>query len=522
MATNLGDIGLGDILLGEGGDLGVSSDLFRMSTLAFTHDVSLAGSTFERSASSTIVFSHATAVHKVSERTATSTLNLTQVLTNQSGYFANNTFAPISTATYDAVFWKFVTQSLTLTQARSETEVRVRSASSTLAFSQSIVRQIGKALSNTLVFTQDATAELTRVAIDTLALTHDVDVTTAKVRSVFANFTPTHAVSREMVYDRSLTNTLTLTQTAQRAFEESADNTLTLTHTVLHSNAKFLTQSLALAHTVEYDKVFTRSIAHTISFEHEVDFTRVINIAAPPSLLILRHGGRFRPLRFRTAFNTLTFLQDLVKSRFTQSESSILAFAQTLELTHVKNISVSNRINLSQLPERQNTYGRSVSNNLVFLPERRQEIRIGELLVVVTPTVTGTVISRTVKKRNLMLLEVAGVSVVLPAPQFGDREGLMDAFNMNISMTGEIYTTIKRTGTKALSYEWDLSYRKAEELAGFIWENNAKAIKVTTWEGEVWLARMVGNPVELRDMLRVGDCDSKVFVQLDFEGVRIH
>lgn len=49
-------------------------------------------------------------------------------------------------------------------------------------------------------------------------------------------------------------------------------------------------------------------------------------------------------------------------------------------------------------------------------------------------------------------------------------------------------------------------------------------MQIQNWKGEIWIVRLLTNPIEFSDQLRPSLCesDSKVTVALEFEGVRIH
>jgi hypothetical protein len=350
-------------------------------------------------------------------------------------------------------------------------------------------------------------------------------------RQLFSNPIFSQTASVNIVKLESITSNLNLTQTLHRILNASAHNDLSLTQAALCVWSKLITQHLNLTQAVVLQKAYVRSVNNNLSFFQLVNFNRAFNPGNVVSILQLRYHGRLIPIKNRSTFNTLTLNYELTKTRTLENNNQNPNFTQTVGLTKVKNLTVHNSLIFSQNIARTTRFGLVASNNLVFKHFRIDTIRIGELTELLIPEVIQTVVHPPLisgggiisRHNQLMTLSVDNRTITLPAPLFGNGVSNTDSFTLSYSITGQPYTTIKRSKTKALSYEWDLPLDKAEELSEFIWDNNAQAIRIETWTGEIWVTRLVSNPISFKDQADNDfPCRGKVQVSLDFEGVRIH
>lgn len=545
----LGDYGLGSFTLGGYEDTPPAGEEPASNTLSLSHSVALAlicnpaatnnlaltqtparNITVTKSADNTVTFTQT--LKRILEKSASNTLVLSQTVIGDDVQPASNTL----TLSHDVIAayprGRSVSQTITFSHSCSETEVRARSASNTLTLTQSVKLTHPRSVTHTQTFYQNIDVVLAKAASNTITFSQDVVEEHYKYRRVFANLEVTQQVTPQWVFDRSVSNTLGLTQDVRRIIDVDAENTLSLSHSETHVNSKYIAQSLTFTHSALCVRTYGRQISQTLALSHTIVLNRVIN-KRMYSLFQPSHGGRVLPIRNVTVTSNLTLSQELIRLRFAETSNSLLSLTQSVLGQRIINLAVTQNLNLTHAFVRNTILNRPIIQTLVFPPVRRIPIRIGDITEVLIPTAQATLIPNNAniittptirRQRELMRLSVPEQTVVMPVPNFGNSEGNTDTFTMSKAIDGTTYTTVKRSGTRSIAYEWDISYPKAEELIAFVWEYNTRAITIHTWEGEIWVTRLITNPVTFTDELRPEVCESnsKFTVSLEFEGVRIH
>lgn len=107
-------------------------------------------------------------------------------------------------------------------------------------------------------------------------------------------------------------------------------------------------------------------------------------------------------------------------------------------------------------------------------------------------------------------------TILLPNPSFGDPQSLKDALVSKTARSGITRTHIKTTDRRLLSYTFNLTREKAEELKQFIISYAGEEIRIT-WKGEVWKALLSNDVIDFTPVSR-GNYQQ---VRLDFEGVKL-
>ena len=106
---------------------------------------------------------------------------------------------------------------------------------------------------------------------------------------------------------------------------------------------------------------------------------------------------------------------------------------------------------------------------------------------------------------------------LFPNPLVGDSVAARDSMNPIMSMSGLIYTYVKSNDRKALVFTFDLYKEKAIELLEFYKVYNSEEIRLTLWNGEVWVVKFTNDEA---DFEHLGRTPSSI-IQLTFEGRKL-
>lgn len=192
-----------------------------------------------------------------------------------------------------------------------------------------------------------------------------------------------------------------------------------------------------------------------------------------------------------------------------------LNFTQTVVASRVFNRTIIQTLGLSQQLSRSMTYGRSLSDRLVF-PEsginRPISLPPGQILV---PVVSGTLVDA------IVILQSSAGTITLPKPEFNDAQNNVNELKVKRTMTGLTYTFIKSTDRGNLNYVFRIPTLKALELRSWVMASLSEVITLTNWKGEVWVVSFTKNPFEMSNAARWGNKNERVEVEIELEGVKI-
>lgn len=108
----------------------------------------------------------------------------------------------------------------------------------------------------------------------------------------------------------------------------------------------------------------------------------------------------------------------------------------------------------------------------------------------------------------------------LPDPESSDVENLLNNMDIHRSMSGnKVYTYVRSTEQRRLTYEFRLTRMKGLELRAFIEAYYADQIRMTNHKSEIWLVKFVNNPFEFSGIGRAGPTEY-VNIQLQLEGTK--
>jgi hypothetical protein len=298
MATNLGDVAVGAIVLGGGG-----------------------GSIYNQSRTSGLSLSQTVGLSQVRHLTVSSTLTLTHGLDYIGVKIgsAHNTLGFTQSAFGDQSDVQRVTQSLSLSGSATRSMVRERSAQNTITITQSARRVIEVSVSNDLSLSQDDNDTVLHGSTieQDLTLTHQ-----ALPNPILINRTISHHILfqhhgwRQHVFRPNVSNTLAFTQELVGSrYLKSISHTLGLSHAITCKKIKNLhiSSALALSHVGARRAILHIGVSSTLTFAHSrtipIQIGNLGSIIVPDVVVT-----RLQPGRPRRRLMTLETDSDLNRS----------------------------------------------------------------------------------------------------------------------------------------------------------------------------------------------------------------
>lgn len=402
----------------------------------------------------------------------------------------------------------------------------VYNVSSDLVITQVVIKNNEISVSNTLTFTQQAMPRVFFLSVSNdLTITQTALTDAEKSRRVFANLFPTQTVAREVIYERSVNHSLTVTHELKRVYAFSVSNTLTPTQDILGINSKYVTSTVTLTQSVSVQKTIVRALSTTLPLVDTTLLNKSLQVQASNPLALQQAQARTK-VRLEDVESTLTLTDEVVRLKIFAAASSLADLAHSVTVQRVLNRTASNILVPTQTLARLVSYNRSLDNTLVFKKERVRRIRIGGLTEVTFPEVVGrsvrgiTADCGEINYRTIVL-QAGGRNVTLPRPEYGDREAGTGSFTLSHSMTGVQRTTVKRSDTEVLNWTFDVRYDKFKEVADFLFTANTEAFIIDDHKGRMWVGKLLSNPITFTDVREPLRCQSKVTFALDFEALRL-
>lgn len=472
-------------------------NLAASSTLTLT---SLTVHVFVETASNTLTLTQAVAVVKWKNVIASNALVLTQ------------TVAPSLTIKPD------IHQGLVLTQLVSRTVSFNRPLTTSLTLTQTAVAVATKAAFSTLTLTQDAVCLLGKRAKNDLVLTQSMGRLLTSNRSMHSNLIPFQTLVVNTTLRRSISDTLTLAHTVAVQVVRPVANTLFLTQEATSYVAKPAFSTLNLVSIGRTNYTLNPGPASEVLLSQQVTLEHSKSRSAT-NVVAFNQNARGTLLRTAVASNVLVLTNDVVRERFNRSVTHTLGSGlfQSAVANKYSTRSAQNTLNLSQSVSVSKTYLRSASNTLVFQTGFQKYVGFANYQFVFVPTV------QVVKVRRITVLQSSSASIVLPTPEFNDREGATGKLNIKRSMNGVRRVYKRESPTSRLTYEFVMDRMKAIELRAFILVNNSAVLRMENWKGELWAVQLVNNPFTFKEESRwEGSWGNRSSITLEFEGVRLN
>lgn len=505
----------GNIVLGLGAiptDIfdGVASSSLNLSQTAtpgavfnrsVSHTLTLTQSgvkTILESVSHTLTFTQSCDVEKVKRQDVVQTLTLSHTLTVERTY--NRT----------------VSQGLALVHSATRTIRRVVSASNTLVFTQTAVAVQTRLATNTLVLTQDATYVPGKAIRQSLELTQVASENHTTNRRTFDVLPVFHRVAVQGTYRKSVTSTMVLTQEVDVQVVRAASHVLIFTQTADGDKVKPGFSELVLSDGALVSFSLQTPFTSTLFLTQSVELQKSRG-AFPTSVLAMEHRAVGTRVITRSVTQSLVLSQEMYRERFPESVSQSLVLSQTVETPKRASRTVGQSLTLTHSVSVAKTLVRSITHNLVFQNSFSRIIALPGQPVVTVPEV------QVVKVRSLVILESGAGVIVLPAPEFNDKEGGNGRINIKRAMDGTRRVYKREQPSSRLMYDFTMDRVKAIELRQFILTYNSSVIHMTNWKGEIWYVVLTNNPFQLtEDAYWQSSWGNKCSITLEFQGVKVN
>lgn len=464
-------------------------------TLTFTQ---LALKVLDEDVDHTLVLTQLCEVIKVKRQSVSQTLTLSHTLAVERTY--NRT----------------VSQGLALTHSATKTLHKLVSASNTLVFTQSAVVVASKLASNTLVLTQDATYVLGKVVRHELEITQVVSENHTVSKRMFDVLPIFQTLSRVGTFNKALSSTLTFTQLAEAQVVRAAAHTLVLSQEATADKVKPGFSTLVMTDEATVNWSLRKPFTSTLFLTQEVGLL-VSKAVGGTNVLAMEHRAVGTRVITREVTQTLTLTQEMYRERFDESVSQTLVLSQTVAAPKLAPRSVSHGLTLTHAVSVALTLNRAVSHSLVFQNSFSRVIALPGQPVVTVPEV------QVVKVRSLVILESGSGVIVLPAPEFNDKEGGNGRINIKRAMDGTRRVYKREQPSSRLMYDFIMDRKKAIELRQFILNYNSSVIRMTNWKGEIWYVVLTNNPFQLtEDAYWQSSWGNKCSITLEFQGVKVN
>jgi hypothetical protein len=123
----------------------------------------------------------------------------------------------------------------------------------------------------------------------------------------------------------------------------------------------------------------------------------------------------------------------------------------------------------------------------------------------------------------MVVLNTSDQAITLKRPLLGDTEGGLSKVLLQRTITGSLFTYVRKNSSRKLKYAFELPKVKALELRGFVRNSLSTPMWLQNWKGEIWFGFITNNPFSFKGKQRWGNQDGEaVDVNIEFEGVRIH
>lgn len=269
------------------------------------------------------------------EQSVTSTLSLTQTISNK---------------------YEVVSQSLSLSQTVAYNIVKAESVISTLALTQRVLNPFERTVTSTLTLTQGISSVKIQSVSQSLSLTQTIVGKHVVNALIVQSLNWAHTRGFNGTFLRSVSNTLTQTQTVNGAFVRPVSNTLTLSQTIAYVKAKHVTHALEFNQTISYTCNFVRTINSLLQPFQTIARTIKINNLVTSTLNLTQSYNVNRVLGVEQTLN----LTQTVVGIATKLASNTLALTQSISYNQIHNESVEQTLYLTQDPELTRTISAGV------------------------------------------------------------------------------------------------------------------------------------------------------------------
>ena len=109
---------------------------------------------------------------------------------------------------------------------------------------------------------------------------------------------------------------------------------------------------------------------------------------------------------------------------------------------------------------------------------------------------------------------------ILPNPQFGDTEALVDSITVTRTMDGTQYTYVKSKPRRKINLQIQISKMKGLELRAFMESYFSTKMRLTDHLGQVWIGYLINNPFVFDTTKKSSESPGGEMqtIQIEFEG----
>lgn len=537
MATNIGGVLLGDLILGAETTSVISRAV--TSTITFTQAI---GHTQE-ALNQTITFSQSLSYSRVFNRTVTSNLTFSQVIKIIHPEVATSTLTLSQNIVYDKAKVQAVSQStgfnqtlsgshvasrlvvsgLNFSHTRDYDAVFTRPLSSSLVLSQTIHADKCTTASNTLVFGQTISYTKGKHVKHTLEWQQSLVNATSFVRPINTVLGLSQQIAKTGRFNKTVGQSLTLSQTIVQARVKGVSQTLNFSQTIVGYATRGVKNTLTFGQSVRVQMLYSREVISQLPVESNTLLNRSLSKE-------IHHGIGFNSIvkkwriNTRSLTDTFTPAQQIRFNVYKRTVAQMLALTQTVAYKPIYPRTVTSSLQFNQTVGLNRVIVESVSNNLTFLTTRPVYVGMGNVDYYNVDNLQYSLVpSHLVGKKNkpMCILQTKNGAITLPAPEFGDTENYGGVFTIRRSMNNIPYTHVRSLSLRKLHLPFVLAKRKAWELREFLIQHNPEVMTLTTWKGDKWFVNLTTNPLELRVSGRYDLEDEKVSVELEFEGLKV-
>lgn len=516
ITDQLGTNGLENLTFGIGATYGGTDyDKSVNQSLSLVSQVSVS-ITYDRSISQSLTLTEIGV--KVLDGSGTSTLTLSSDATSLKVKNRSiiSTLTLTSSVTVSCDHIRSINQGLTLSENALKSIYRNESLTNSLSFSGTCTGISSKLASNSLTLSQTTDVKYIYGGHSYLELTSTCNVSTTIKRTLYSNLGPFQSIVFNGTYRRSVNSSLTLTNSAIGKAVKSAKNILTLSQLVDGVLCKPGQNTLILTGSVNV------SVTHNTSNLSRLNFTQSLIVKKSKfvqanSVLAFNEFARGTKVLSRSLTENLTLVNDLVRVRTIATLESDLTLTEILSKSKIAFPSINELLTLVNSVSVSKTYYRSINDSLVFRNTFEKYVAISGRQTVSVPIV------QVVKVKRVVILQSDTTTIVLPTPEFGDKQGGTGKLNIKRAMDGTRFIYKRDSPSSKLSYDFVIDRVKAIELRQFLLNNNSKFLTMENWKGERWAVLLTNNPFTFTETAYWDSpYGNKCSISLDFQGVRLN
>lgn len=428
-----------------------------------------------------------------------------------------------------------ITEAVEFQEVLQSAMVRLLDFSDIVNFSEVLDGVAAKVLGDTMTFSDAITAFVAKVVQDLLEFNESLSPQMDYLRGTFDQL---------VLYDSTSLSLVSRTEIS---------DTLTLSDEMLGDRVQPLSQDI-----VEFSEAIVgeRSLPYsdTLTFTDDPTLTKTVNKTTGDTLLLQEVWApnlvveRFiedtiefidvmRGLRAKTASfdDTLTLIDDILREVHVVDWTDTLSLTDSMTLIKDSTRVLDDAVVFTDGMALTKESNLAWNDLLAFADGYQVKIRtnnpISEGIRLVTPVLptiptgaTGYIPSPIWEGVTRVLPQVvfigAGMSVVMPAPEFNDFDANEGKIAVQRSMTGRFRVFAKRAEREKRNWRFVVPRHKAQEFRTFLLAEVNNSLTVIDWEGNYWNAKILSDSVDFTESRRWEPCGNATDVTIEIVGSR--